>query len=141
VSNTLRRRPGELASSVSTAGPFSEHPSEPQLIPGTLAACPVECTPRPRNLPEYQAACRAALGERVEEYNACLLVPGMRAWREGRFLAVTLAERKCVGDIVGPLVGTYETRREQVMDLRFEGDCDTEWLLAKLDTPVYCLVD
>lgn len=66
----------------------------PGLIPGTVAAYP-GCTPRPRNLPEYQAACLVAAGEPVVEYNACQVVEGMRVywpWRR-RFLEAIGADR------------------------------------------------
>lgn len=114
--------------------------AQPQgLVPSELprAACPIN--PRPRDELAFKAACAAAEGDPVKEYDACVIVPGMRAWREGRFMTVTQAKRKRVGDIVGPLVGTYESRREQVMDLRFESAGETEWIFAKLNDPIYCL--
>jgi hypothetical protein len=67
----------------------------PGLIPGTLTACPTPCTPRPRNLPEYQAACRVAQGETVAERNACEIVEGMRVywpWRD-RFVTAIGMDR------------------------------------------------
>lgn len=111
----------------------------PGLVPSELprAACPIN--PKPRDPEQYRAACAAAEGAAVNEYSACALVPGMHAWRSGRFLIVTEAKRKRVGDIVGPLVGTYETRSEQVMELRFEGPEGAEWLLAGLNDPIPCL--
>ena len=70
----------------------------PGLIPGILDAYP-GCTPRPRNLPEYQAACRAAQGEAVVEYNACQVMPGMQAYQSGRFLTVTSTMSSPGGDV------------------------------------------
>jgi hypothetical protein len=61
----------------------------PGLIPGTLATCPAECTPRPRNLREYQAACAAAEGEPVVEIDACQAMPGMEVWHSSHFLTVS----------------------------------------------------
>jgi hypothetical protein len=40
-------------------------------------------------MPEYQAACRAALGEPVEEINACQVMPGMRIWHNSHFLTAS----------------------------------------------------
>lgn len=62
--------------------PAAQQP--PGLTPGILDAYP-GCTLRPRNLPEYRAACRAAAGEPVTEYSACEIVEGMRVywpWRD-----------------------------------------------------------
>lgn len=61
----------------------------PGLIPGTLTTCPAECTPRPRNLPEYRAACAAAAGEPVTEITACQAMPGMQVWHGNHFLTVS----------------------------------------------------
>lgn len=70
--------------------PAAQQP--PGLTPGILDAYP-GCTPRPRNLPEYQAACRAALGEPVREHPACEIVPDMRVYYSGRFLTVVGIDR------------------------------------------------
>lgn len=128
-----------LTSSVSGEGLFSETtPPEPGLIPGTLATCPAECTPRPRNLPTYRAACIAAEGATVYELSAYQVVPGEIVWHCGRFLDVRGAKRRRVADIAD-VPSTEETREAFYTELRLEGPVSAGWLLANLDTPVYCL--
>jgi hypothetical protein len=122
VSYTLRRRPGELASSVSIDEPFSEHPSEPRLIPGSRTTCPAECTPRPRNLPEYKAACAGAAGEPVREINACQAMPGIRIWHSSHFLTVS-----------------SNLRDGNRVELLLYGTGYVASRYCALDTPVYCL--
>jgi len=79
------------------ASPSAAQP--PGLIPSEppRAGCPIN--PRPRNLPEYQAADRAAQGEAIAEYNACEIIEGMQVYQSGRFLAVVGAERNPRGDV------------------------------------------
>jgi hypothetical protein len=81
--DTSRRRPFRLG------GDPSPTPPPPGLIPGTLTACPAECTPRPRDAAAYRAACQAAQGEPVQEIDACQVMPGMRVWHINGFLAVS----------------------------------------------------
>jgi len=85
---TTRRRPfgsGGVEPSL-TAQPPGLVPSEPPR-----AGCPIN--PRPRNLPEYQAACRAAQGDDVAERKACEIVPGAHLYHDGRFLDVVGIDR------------------------------------------------
>ena len=88
----------------------------PGLIPGSLATCPAECTPRPRNLADYRAACAAAAGEPVKEINACDAMPGMRIWHSTHFLTVSSALRD--GGVVELLlIGTgYVASRYTLLD-------------------------
>jgi len=134
MAHATRRRP--FGSGGVEPSPTAQPPG---LIPSELprAGCPV--VPRPQNMEQWRAACKAAQGAPVKEYKARVLVPGMQAWRSGRFLTVVEAKRKRVGDIVGPLVGTYETRSKIIMELRFEGPEGAEWLLANLDDTIACL--
>ena len=143
MSNTLRRRPVELASSVSSDGPFSEHPSgPPQLIPSELprAACPIN--PRPRNQRAYSAACAAAKGEKVTEYDAFEVEEGMRAWCCESFLTVVAARHMSVSQINdSSLKFLSESSRSHpfvLLQLSGAGQA-TGWLIGDLDTPVYCL--
>lgn len=143
MSNTLRRRPVELASSVSSDGPFSENPSgPPQLIPSELprAACPIN--PRPRNQRAYNAACAAAEGDPVREYDAFEVEEGMRAWCCGSFLMVVAARLMRVGQIDDPGVKflSEDSRNHPFVLLQLSGAGQaTGWLIGDLDTPVYCL--
>lgn len=70
----------------------------PGLTPGILDEYP-GCTPRPRNLPEYQAACQAAQGEAVIECSAFEVTAGMQMYQGGRFLAITDVKRSPTGDV------------------------------------------
>jgi hypothetical protein len=110
----------------------------PGLIPGTLAACPAECTPRPRNLPAYRAACHAAQGEAVREFDAAEIVPDMRVWSGARFLTVAAVEHKRVADIKDVLA-TEAARAHLYVEMRLDGAEASGWLLAEPDAPVYCL--
>ena len=96
----------------------------PGLIPGTLAACPAECTPRPRNLPEYKAACHAADGAPVVELAACQVMPDRSVYHNGRFLLVRTQER---GDPDGHV------------ELWLTGDGIEAVRVADMDAPIYCL--
>ena len=94
MSSIVQRKPLVAPSSGASEGLFSETPQrEPQLIPSEppRAGCPVN--PRPRNLPEYQAACRAAQGDDVAERKACEIVPGAHLYHDGRFLDVVGIDR------------------------------------------------
>lgn len=71
-----------LTSSVSDEGVFPATTPSPQIIPGVLTAYP-GCTPRPRNLTEYRAACNAAEGDQVQEINAVNVMPGAVIWHGG----------------------------------------------------------
>lgn len=132
---TTRRRPfgsGGVEPSL-TAQPPGLVPSEPPR-----AGCPI--APRPRNLPEYQAACVAAEGAPVAEHNACNVTPGMQAWHCGHFLSVTGAERKTIGDIAGLTWVSEKYRAHPFMVLALSrSDGITGWLLADFDAPVYVL--
>lgn len=99
-------------------------PQPPGLIPGSLAVCPAECTPRPRNLAEYQAACRTAEGAPVAEVMACQVMPGRSAYHNGRFLTVYSQER---GDPDGHV------------ELWLTGDGIDAVRVADMDAPIYCL--
>lgn len=94
----------------------------PGLIPGTLAAYP-GCTPRPRNLAEYRAACVVAVGASVIEHRACEIVPGAQVYHGGRFLTVLTTDRGDTGHV----------------ELRLEGYGIVAIRLADLDAPVYVL--
>lgn len=67
--------------------PPSVAPPRSGPLPGPLNVCPVE-NRRPRNLLEYQAACRAAEGRTVTELDAVSVVPDMQIWHGTRFLSV-----------------------------------------------------
>jgi hypothetical protein len=110
----------------------------PDLIPGALTACPTACTPRPRNLPAYRAACHAAQGEPVGEFDASEIVPGMRAWTGVRFLTVAAVEHKRVADI-DDVLASEATRAHLYVEMRLDGVEVAGWLLAELDTPMYVL--
>lgn len=94
----------------------------PGLIPGTRATCPAECTPRTRNLPEYQAACAAAAGEPVWEIDACQAMPGIRVWHSSHFLTVS-----------------SNLRDGNIVELLLYGTGYVASRYCTLDTPLYCL--
>jgi hypothetical protein len=113
----------------------------PGLIPGTRATCPAECTPRPRNPRVYKAACAAAEGEPVREYDAFEVEDGMRAFCGGSFLTVIEAQLKHLNDFkeLRDQFGQTTLAHPFVL-LRLEGGgATTGWLIGELDTPVYCL--
>jgi len=110
----------------------------PALVPGALTACPTACAPRPRNLPAYRAACHAAQGEAVHEFDASEIVPDMRVWTGARFLTVADVERKSLADIKDVLA-TEAARSHYYVEMRLDGAERTGWLLTELDTPVYVL--
>ncbi len=110
----------------------------PGLIPGTLTACPAECTPRPRDITAYRAASHAAQGDPVHEFDASEIVPDMRVWNGARFLTVAQIKHKRVADIKDVLA-TEAARAHLYVEMRLDGAETSGWLLAELDTPVYCL--
>jgi hypothetical protein len=110
----------------------------PGLIPGTLATCPTTCTPRPRDLPAYRAACHAAQGEPVQELDASEIVPDMRVWTGVRFLTAAAVKHKRVADI-GDFLATEAARAHLYVEMRLDGAEVAGWLLAELDAPVYVL--
>lgn len=113
----------------------------PGLVPSELprAACPIN--PKPRNDRAYKAACAAAEGEPVREYDAFEVEEGMRAWCCGHFLTVSEVLHKRLGD--------FEELHRQFTEaslahpfvlLMLEGNgTTTGWIIGELDTPVYCL--
>jgi hypothetical protein len=113
----------------------------PGLVPSESprAGCPVN--PRPRNLRAYQAACAAANGGPVQEFDAEDIVPRMRAWCGGHFLTVIEASLMCLGDIESLRDQFGQTTlAHQFVLLRLKGGgATTGWIIGELDTPVYCL--
>jgi len=113
----------------------------PGLIPSEppRAGCPIN--PRPRNRRAYEAACMAAEGERVTEYNAFEIEEGMLAWCGGAFLAVTNAKIMRLGDFEEMRKQfTESTLAHQFVLLRLQGrGATTGWIIGDLDTPVYVL--
>ena len=140
--DTRQRRPLELTSSVSGEGLFSGTPQPvPQLTPSEppRAACPVN--PRPRDDRAYKAACTAAEGEKVKEYNAVKVEAGMRAWCNSRFLTVVKAQHMHLSDFQELHKQFTETAlAHPFVLLLLAGDgATTGWIIGELDTPVYCL--
>lgn len=118
--------------------PQAAQPPGPE--PGVLTMYP-GCTPPPRNMRVYRAACAAASGERVQEFDASEIVPRMRAWCGGSFLTVIEARLMSLGQ-VEELRDQFSATAlaHQFVLLRMEGDgATTGWLIGELDTPVYCL--
>lgn len=112
----------------------------PGLIPGILTMYP-GCTPRPRNKRAWDAACAAAQGEPVQEFDASGVTPGMRAWCGSSFLAVVDAWHMHLGDIKSlENQITSQAATHPFVLLRLEGNgCVTGWIIGELDTPVYVL--
>lgn len=107
--------------------------------PGVLTMYP-GCTPRPRNQRAYAAACAAANGELVQEFNASQVMPRMRAWCNSSFLTVINAEQRRVSEIDELSFNSESARNHWFVVLRLEGDgATTGWLIGELDAPVYCL--
>jgi hypothetical protein len=102
-----------------------------------LAGCPIN--PRPRDQRTYSAACHAAQGEAVQEFDACEIVTGMRAWCGSRFLAVVNVRHLTVGDIVDPSVAGETSRRHPFVLLRLADQGGTGWIIGEVDAPVYVL--
>jgi len=135
-----------LATTTAPAGPVGDESipraaQPPGLIPSELprAACPIN--PRPRNERAYKAACAAAEGEKVADYDAFEVEEGMRAFCGGSFLTVIEAQLKHLNDFkeLRDQFGQTTLAHPFVL-LRLEGDgATTGWLIGELDTPVYCL--
>jgi len=120
-----QRKPLVSPSSGDGEGHFSDTPQPAhQLVPSEppRAGCPVN--PRPRNLPEYKAACRAAEGASVVELNACQVMPDRSVYHNGRFLIVLTQER---GDPNGHV------------ELWLAGPGVDAVRVADMDAPIYCL--
>lgn len=134
-----------LATTLAPAGPVGDESipraaQPPGLVPSELprAACPAN--PRPRNQRAYSAACAAAEGEAVREYDAFEVDKGMHAWCGGHFLTVVEASIKTVGQIAELVFSSEEARTHRFVLLRLKGDgATTGWIVGELDTPVYCL--
>lgn len=112
----------------------------PGTTPGILTMYP-GCTPPPRNMRTYRAACAAANGELVQEFDASEVVPRMLAFCGGSFLTVIEANQMRLGDIKALQDQfTQATLVHPFVLLRLEGDgVTTGWIIGELDTPVYCL--
>ena len=97
----------------------------PGLIPSEppRAACPIN--PRPRNMPEFRAACAVALGAGVKEYPACQVMPGMHMYHNGRFLEVVQILR--------------EPQQPVHVEIWLEGSGIVSARVADLEAPIYCL--
>jgi len=104
------------------------------------AACPIN--PRPRNRRVYEAACAAAEGEKVVEYDAFEIEEGMLVWCGGSFLTVVAARLMHLGDFEElHRQFTGSTLAHQFVLLRLQGrGATTGWIIGELDTPVYALV-
>jgi len=89
----------------------------------------------------YRAACAAANGELVQEFDAADVVPHMRAWCGGHFLTIVEAKLMCLGDVESLRDQFGQTTlAHQFVLLRLEGGgATTGWIIGELDTPVYCL--
>jgi hypothetical protein len=101
----------------------------PGLIPGILATYP-GCTPRPRNLVEYRAACNAAEGDHVEEINAVNVMPGATIWHGGH-----QDGEDWIGGRWVSAIGTLRDASTVEIDFVSDGGGGTRW--AAYDTPVY----
>jgi len=120
-----------LATTTAPAGPVGDESipraaQPPGLVPSELprAGCPIN--PRPRNMPEFRAACAVALGAPVKEYPACQVMPGMQVYHNGRFLEVTQTLR--------------EPHHFPVhVELWLEGHGIVSARVADLEAPLYCL--
>lgn len=138
---------GKVSRHPAPAGPVGDE-SFPQaaqqplgLTPSELprAACPIN--PRPRNQRAYNAACAAAQGEPVREYDAFEVEEGMRAWCGGSFLTVTDARHMHLGDFeeLHRQFNQTELAHPFVLLLLTGPGTATGWIIGDLDTPVYVL--
>jgi len=112
------------------------------LTPAELprAACPIN--PKPRNERVYKAACAAAEGEKVIDYDAFEVEEGMQAFCCGSFLTVIAVSHLRVSQINDPNLRflSEESRNHPFVLLQLQGDRQaTGWLIGELDTPVYVL--
>ncbi|MFL6113242.1 MAG: hypothetical protein ACJ786_18065 [Catenulispora sp.] len=114
-------------------------PQPPGLVPSETprAGCPI--APRPRNQRTYAAACAAAQGDPVAEFDASEIVPGMRAWVGSRFLPVIEARHLTIGDIPALVFSSDNAKRHPFVLLRLAEDDRSGWIVGELTTPVYVL--
>lgn len=103
----------------------------PGVIPGILTVYP-GCTPRPRSLAEYRAACNAAEGDQVEEINAVNVMPGAVVWHGGH---LDKENKLWVGGRWMTAIGTVRDGNTVEIDLVSDTGAGTRF--AQYDTPVY----
>ena len=85
-----RRRPFDLRAETQSPQPgdaFSH-----SLAPQAQTVCTL-INRRPRDLPQFQAACAASEGRPVLELDAFAALPGMTVWHLGTFRTITSVKR------------------------------------------------